>query len=127
MLAAFAALVPVNVYIGIRYKTPLQAALVVAALLFEIVGHVAQLLLGRSASRAYSAIYMIGTNWGATLLGSAVFLVLPHAMVIYGQQFQLVPNSFHVNLVFLVLDICTLVLLSVGIGLASNARTASEV
>lgn len=128
MLAAFAALIPPNLYTGFRYKTPLHTSLLVAALLVAVVGHAGKILLATSpSSHAYSALYLMGTHWGAALLGSAVYLVLPHAMVLYGQEFRLVPDPIHVNIVFFILDIFTLAFQSVGIGFASNSSAPSEV
>lgn len=128
MLAAFAALIPPNLYTGFRHKTPLHTSLLVAALLVEVVGHVGKLLLGASpASAAYSALYLMGTHWGAVLVGSAMFLVLPHVMVIYGQEFRLFSDPVYLNIFFFIFDIFTLAFQSVGIGFASNASTGAEV
>ncbi|KAL2264441.1 hypothetical protein VTK26DRAFT_6 [Humicola hyalothermophila] len=127
MLAAFAALIPPNLYTGLRYKTRLHTLLLIAALLFEVVGHVGKVLLRRSpSSHAYAAVSLMGTHWGAVLVGSAVYLVLPHTMVIYGQEFRLVSNPIYVNLVFFVTDIFALAFQSVGIGFASTAISFDE-
>jgi hypothetical protein len=128
MMAAFAALIPPNLYSLFRYRTPLYTSLITAALVFRLVGHVAKFMLGNiPVSHAYPALYMLGTHWSVTLLASAIFLSLPHVMVIYGHDFQLVSNPFYVNLLFLVLDIFTLVFQSAGIGLASRADNVVEV
>ncbi|KAK0702613.1 RTA1 like protein-domain-containing protein [Apiosordaria backusii] len=128
MLAAFAALVPLNIFTGIRYKTPLYASLLTAALIVEVVGHVGRIFLStESASPAYFAVYMLGTHWGATFVGSAIYLVLPHVTVLYGQEFRLVSNALYINIFFLVLDIFSLVFQSVGIIYAASATSASQV
>ena len=128
MLAAFAALVPPIIYAGLRYRVLLQTLLLLAAVLVEVVGHVGKILLVTNpASHAYSAVYLLGTHWGAILVGSAVNLVLPHVMVIYGQDFRLVSDAVYLNIFFFILDIFMLAFQSVGIGFASTANTATEV
>lgn len=128
MLAAFAALIPPNIYIGIRYKTPLHTSLLVAALLIEVIGHVGKVLLAVSPStHAYIALHLMGTHWGVVFLGSAIYLALPHAMVIYGQEFRIVPDPIYVNIVFFVFDVFNLAFQSVGIGFASSAHGVDEV
>ncbi|KAK4126677.1 hypothetical protein N657DRAFT_653132 [Parathielavia appendiculata] len=128
MLAAFAALIPPVVYAGLRYKTPVHASLLLAALLVEVVGHVARVfLVANPTSHAYSAVHLLGTHWGAVLVGSAVNQVLPHVLVIYGQEFQLVSDPVYLTILFFILDIFMLAFQSVGIGFAATASTAIEV
>ncbi|KAL2187051.1 hypothetical protein L209DRAFT_686011 [Thermothelomyces heterothallicus CBS 203.75] len=128
MLAAFGALIPPVIYAALRYRTVPLSLLLLAALLVEVVGHVGRVLLAANpASDAYSTVYLVGTHWGAILLGSATNLVLPHVMVIYGPEFQLVSDPVYLNIFFFVLDISALSFQSVGIGFASTANTAAEV
>ncbi|KAK4100060.1 hypothetical protein N658DRAFT_145749 [Parathielavia hyrcaniae] len=128
MLAAFAALIPPVVYAGLRYRTPLHASLLLAALLVQVVGHVAKVfLVADPTSHAYSAVYLLGTHWGAVFVGSAANLVLPHVLVIYGQEFQLVSDPVYLTILFFILDIFMLAFQSVGIGFAATASTVIEV
>ncbi len=128
MLAAFAALVPPVIYAGLRYRVLLQTLLLLAAVLVEVVGHVGKILLvANPTSPAYSVVYLMGTHWGAVLVGSAVNLVLPHVMVLYGEEFRLVSDPVYLNIFFFILDIFTLAFQSVGIGFAATASTATEV
>ncbi|AEO64522.1 uncharacterized protein THITE_123858 [Thermothielavioides terrestris NRRL 8126] len=124
MLAAFAALTLPVIYAGLRYKTVFHSVFLLAALLAGVVGHVGKVFLtANPASRASSAVYLMGTHWAAVLVGSAVNLVLPHVMVIYGQPFQLVSDPVYLNIAFFILDIVTLAFQSVGIGFASASST----
>ncbi|KAK0666383.1 putative RTA1 like protein [Cercophora samala] len=128
ILAAFAALIPLNIFTGIRYKTPLYASLLTAGLIVEVVGHVGRMFLSTEhASPAYFAVYMVGTHWGAAFVGSAIYLVLPHATVLFGQEFRLVSNALYINIFFAVMDIFSLVFQSVGIVYAASATTAPQV
>jgi hypothetical protein len=128
MLAAFAALVPPVVYAALRYRTLPHTLLLLVALLVEVVGHVGKIfLVANPTSHAYSAVYLMGTHWGAVLVGSAANIVLPHVVVIYGDEFQLVSDPVYLNILFCILDIFTLAFQSVGIGFASTAKTPAEV
>ncbi|KAK3349447.1 RTA1 like protein-domain-containing protein [Lasiosphaeria hispida] len=128
MLAAFAAQVPINLYTGIRYNTPFYSSLVVAGLLVEVAGHVGNILLRIDpGSQAHFSLYMIGTLWGPTLVGAAIYLVLPRVMVIYGQEFRLVSRPIYCSILFLVFDIFTLAFQSVGVAFTANGNTPAEV
>ncbi len=128
MLAAFAALIPVNLYTGIRYKSSLFMSLVIAGLLAEVFGHVGKILLGINAGRlAYFTIYMLGTLWGPVFVGAAIYQILPRVFVIYGQEFSPVSRPGYIGIILLVFDVFTLAFQSVGIAFASNGSTQAEV
>lgn len=128
MLAAFAALIPINMFTGVRYKTPLYAVLTTLGLLLEVVGHAGKILLrSNPASESHFLLYMIGTLWGPTFISAAVYLVLPHVMVIYGEQFSLIPEPIYCNILFVALDIFTLAFQSIGIALSATSDTELEV
>ncbi|KAK3332439.1 RTA1 like protein-domain-containing protein [Cercophora scortea] len=127
MLAAFAVLIPVNLYTGIRYKTTLYVSLIILGLIAEIVGHAGKILMrDDAASEVYFTIYMMGTMWGPTLISAAIYLVLPHVMVIYGQQFSLMSRPIYCNVFFLIFVIFTLAFQSVGVGFAGNGEGVAE-
>ncbi|KAK0616288.1 RTA1 like protein-domain-containing protein [Immersiella caudata] len=124
MLAAFAVLIPVNIFTGIRYKTPLYASLIVTGLLVEILGHVAAVLLAANVtSHALFCVFMMGTLWGATLIGSANYLALPRVMVIYGREFSPVSKPVYCVAALSFSDVLALVLQSVGAAFASGGGT----
>ncbi|KAK4229402.1 hypothetical protein QBC38DRAFT_453229 [Podospora fimiseda] len=109
-LAVFAALIPINIFNGIRYKTSVYDLLLTVALLLEVLGHIGRLFLNTdSPNRSYFILYMIGTHWGPILIGSAIYNILPHVTVIYGQQFQLISNGLYFNIIFATLDIFALI------------------
>ncbi|KAK3316678.1 RTA1 like protein-domain-containing protein [Apodospora peruviana] len=127
MVAAFAALIPVNLYTGVRYRTPLYVSLIIVGLLLEIVGHVGKILLHADvASPTYFSVYMVGTLWGPTFTSAAIFTILPHVMVIYGPEFRLISHPIYLNMFFLIFDIFALAFQSVGAVFTSNGTTASE-
>ena len=128
MTAAFAALVPVNLYTGVRYKTPLYAALMVSGLLLEILGHVGVVLLRTdTTSHGFFSLYMMGTLFGPTLLGSANYLALPRVMVLYGEGFSLISRPIYFSIAFAIIDILTLAFQSTGVAFASSDGSTDEV
>lgn len=128
MVAAFGILIPLALYAAFRYRTVPHSLLLLAALVLEVVSHVCKILAASdSASDAYAIVYLVGTHWGAILFGSATTVVLPHVLVIYGQQFQLVSDPVYLNIFFIALDISALAFQSAGIGFALTANTAAEV
>ncbi|KAL1842226.1 hypothetical protein VTJ49DRAFT_5838 [Mycothermus thermophilus] len=127
MLGLFAALIPPVAFNGLRYGARIHTALLLLALVVDVVGHVAKILLvANPTSRVYATVYPLGTHWGAVLVGSAAALVLPHVMVIYGDEFRLVSEPGYVNVFFLILDVFILAFQSVGIGFAATAHDAQE-
>jgi hypothetical protein len=128
MLAAFAVLIPANIFTGIRYKTPLYASLIITGLLVEILGHVAAVLLAANVtSHALFCVFMMGTLWGATLIGSANYLALPRVMVIYGREFSPVSKPVYCVAALSFSDVLALVLQSVGVAFASRGSNESVV
>ncbi|KAH7326341.1 RTA1 like protein-domain-containing protein [Stachybotrys elegans] len=85
LLAAFALLIPVVGVLGIRFRSPLFAAVLIIGLLLQILGFLGRILLRNvRGSRAYSALTLLGTLLGPTFISSSVFVVLPHTLSIYG-------------------------------------------
>ncbi|ROT35628.1 hypothetical protein SODALDRAFT_320920 [Sodiomyces alkalinus F11] len=87
LLALFALLVPVTVVFGHRFKTPLFASALTTGLLLEVLGFVGRVLLFRNvADRSYFALSLVGTVLGPTFIAASLFLVLPHAVSLYGPR-----------------------------------------
>ncbi|KAK3394882.1 RTA1 like protein-domain-containing protein [Podospora didyma] len=127
MIAAFSALIPVNIYTAIRYRTITYTSPLIVGLFLEIVGHAGKLLLqSNPASRSRFFVFMLGTVWGPTFVGAALCNVIPHVLVIYGQEFRLVSRPILISIAFVVLDIFALAFTSVGIAFATNANTETE-
>jgi hypothetical protein len=127
-LAAFSLLVPVNLYTGIRYKTPLYSSTIVGGLLFEVLGYVGRILLrSDTASRSYDVVSWLGLVWGATWLSLAISLVPAHVMVIYGEEFSLVSRPIYVTAFFLVFSMCTLAIQAVGVSLIATGNDQAGV
>ena len=128
MLAAFTALIPVNLHTGLRYKTPSGASLIILGLLVEAIGHAGAVLLPlNAASHDLFSLYTIGTLWGATLIGSANYLALPRVMLVYGKDFTVVSRPVYFTAVFVFLDALGLAFQSAGISILSHRDAESEV
>ncbi|KAK4164469.1 hypothetical protein QBC43DRAFT_47064 [Cladorrhinum sp. PSN259] len=127
LLAAFVALIPINIFNGIRYKTPAYALVLTVALILEAISHIGRIFMSTdSATKSHAILYLIGTHWGPILIGSAIYMILPHVTVIYGQQFRLVSKGIYLNIAFVLLDLFALVFQFVGIVVVVNASTSSE-
>lgn len=128
MLALFSALIPISVFIGFRYKTPMYIAPMIAGLLAEVIGHSgAALLQINTESRPLVCIYMLGSIWGGILVGVGNYVALPRVMVIYGKAFSLISRPAYCTIAFMVLDVFALVFQSVGVVFAVNKDSASKV
>ena len=73
------------------YRHPLSrhlhTVLLLAALSMEVVGHACKILLTMDPrNRAYATVCLLGTHWGAILVNSAVYTVLPHEIVLNGHE-----------------------------------------
>lgn len=127
-LVAFAVLVPINFFTGMRYNTPLYSSTIIAGLLFEVVGYVGRVLLNSNTASVPSfVIFMLGTIMGPVFFTSAVYQILPHVVVLYGKEFTLISQPAHFGLLFLVLDLFTLVIQAAGIALAVTGGSQAEV
>lgn len=128
LLAAFASLIPLNLYTGIRYKTWLYSSLIIIGLVLEVVSHVGKILLhSDTANPTFFSVYLIANFWGPTIIGTAICTVLPHVMAIYGPEFRIVSHPIYINVFFMALDIFALAFQSVGSIFSSNGTTAAEV
>ncbi|CAM1501039.1 Fc.00g102010.m01.CDS01 [Cosmosporella sp. VM-42] len=115
LLAIYAALVPVVLYLGYRYRTPLFSATLTTGLLFEVLGFVGRVLLHRSRdSNACFFISHLGTVLGPTFMSTAIFLILPHILSVYGEHLCPFP-PLHVGFVFYSFAGLALVLELIGV------------
>ncbi|KAK1688751.1 hypothetical protein BDP55DRAFT_547099 [Colletotrichum godetiae] len=84
-LVAFALLVPLALYQGFRFKTPLFASTLATGLLLEVLGFAGRLRLRNdTASRTSFSLWLIGAILGPTLIAAAICQILPHVIALYG-------------------------------------------
>lgn len=84
LLAAFAALIPTSLFLGYRFPSLGFTLNFVTALCLEVLGFVGRLLLrNEGGSRAFFALYLLGSVLGTTAFASALFVVLPHMLGVY--------------------------------------------
>jgi hypothetical protein len=117
MLAAFATLVPVTVWIGARSRRAATYSMgLTLGLILEVVGYSGMLLLRRDlASQSYFALFLVGTAVGPTLITSAIYTILPHILALYGTDLgaPLIEPAW-LNYLFLAFDGFTVVFQLVG-------------
>lgn len=128
MLAAFAVLIPVNVFTGVRYKTPLFASTVIAGLLLQIMAYIGRLLLRTDqARRSYFLVSLLGDMAGPTLISASIYLVLPHVLIVYGRRVSFLSRPIYLTVVFLAFNVFTLAFQAVGCAFAVCGGSRDEV
>ncbi|PKS07504.1 hypothetical protein jhhlp_006108 [Lomentospora prolificans] len=115
LLAGYAVTLPVAIVLGYRFHTLGFTVNLSTGVILEILGFAGRLLLnGRRESQAFFSLYLLGTILGPCLLASAIFTVLPHLLLIYGNDFSPL-SSGHAGLVFIALVVLSIVLEIVGV------------
>lgn len=88
LLALFALLLPVVLFLGVHYRTPGFSATLAAGILVEILGFAGRILLHSARGHeAFFALSLFGTVLGPTCTSAALVLVLTHLFSIYGERF----------------------------------------
>jgi len=118
ILAAYAAIIPIALVLGYRFRTLGFAVNLATGLCLEVLGFAGRLLLnGRRASQSFFSLYLLGTILGPSLIASAIFVVLPHVLLIYGAGVSPL-RSGHAGLLFMALVVLSVVLEIVGVAFA---------
>lgn len=87
LLAAFAVLVLVALYLGVRLRTPVFSATLATGMLLEVIGFVGRVLLGNTSdSQTFFVLSMLGTLLGPVCVSGAILLTLPHILTVYGDH-----------------------------------------
>ncbi|KAL7784368.1 hypothetical protein V8C37DRAFT_357832 [Trichoderma ceciliae] len=130
-LAAYGFLIPVNFYLGYRFRTPGFSAVLATGLSFEVLGFLGRILLHESRNhQGYFALTLLGSILGPTFISGAMSIVLLHVLAIYGGgrascQLTLVASfSWALLIVSLVLDTIGTVFVAYGYGNLSRNRSA---
>lgn len=128
MLAAFSALIPINLWIGARCKTTSYTVAMVIGLLLEVMGYVGMLLLRSDlASKTYFLLLVLGTVIGPTFITAAIYTILPHIMGLYGSDVGIVPDPCWLSYFFLFSDAFTVAFQAVGAAFAAEGFDKAEV
>lgn len=128
MLAAFSALIPINLWIGARCKTTTYTLSLVAGLLLEVLGYVGMLLLRSDlASKSYFILLLLGTTLGPTFISAAIYTVLPHILGLYGSDVSIVPEPIWLSYFFLSFDAFTVAFQAVGSAFTAGGFSKTEV
>ncbi|KAF2967650.1 hypothetical protein GQX73_g5933 [Xylaria multiplex] len=89
LLAFFAALIPIALLLGAKYKSPGFSTAIATGLALETVGYVGRLLLrNNNDSRHCFAAFLIGTTLGPTCICGAMFSIAPRIVAIYGEEYR---------------------------------------
>lgn len=128
MLAAFSALIPINLWIGARCKTSTYSLCLVAGLLLEVLGYVGMLLLRSDlASKTSFVLLLLGTTTGPTFITAAIYTILPHILGLYGDDVSIVPEPIWMSYFFLAFDAFTVAFQVVGSVFTAEGFSKTEV
>lgn len=87
LLAAFAVLILVALYLGVRLRTPVFSATLATGMLLEALGFLGRVLLnGSPDSQSFFVLSLLGTLLGPVCVCGAIFLTLPHILTVYGDH-----------------------------------------
>ncbi|KAL1868108.1 hypothetical protein Daus18300_006090 [Diaporthe australafricana] len=125
---AFATLVPINLWVGARYRTTVYSLSMSAGLLLEVMGYVGKILLRNDlASKTYFALSLLGTAMGPTLMTAAIYTILPHILAIYGSDLGSTLEPVWLSSFFFAFDGFTLAFQAIGCVFAAQGYNAVEI
>lgn len=128
ILAAFALLVPIHLWTGARSRTTTYSLTLIAGLLLEIMGYSGRLLLRSNlASKPYFVLFLLGTTMGPTFMTSAVYMILPHVLALYGSDLSIVPEPIWLRNFFIGWDIFTVAFQALGSAFTAEGYSKEEV
>ncbi|KUI72674.1 Sphingoid long-chain base transporter RSB1 [Cytospora mali] len=128
ILAAFAVLVPINLWTGARNKTTTYSLTLIVGLLLEVMGYVGRLLLRSNlASKSNFVLFLLGTTTGPTFITAAVYMIFPHILALYGSDLSIVPDPIWLRHFFLGWGIFTLALQAIGSAFAAEGTSKTEI
>lgn len=128
MLAAFATLVPINMWVGARSKTTVYSVSMSIGLLLEVMGYSGRLLLRNDLARkSYFVMSLIGSATGPTLITAAIYTILPHILVLYGSDIGHPLEPVWLSYFFFAFDSFTVAFQTVGCVFAAQGYNRIEV
>ncbi|KAI0386732.1 RTA1 like protein-domain-containing protein [Hypomontagnella monticulosa] len=88
-LSLFAVLIPITLALGVKYRCSVFATVIATGLALEVVGYIGRVLLHNSPTdRTSFILFLLGTLLGSTLIGGAMFIVMPQIVTVYGEEFR---------------------------------------
>ena len=81
LLAAFAVLIPIVLFQGVRYQTPWSSLTVTAGLLAEVLAFLGRIVLsGSPKSPPFFALFLLCSVLGSSCISAGVFQALPQLL-----------------------------------------------
>lgn len=88
-IALFAVLIPLALGLGVKYRSSVFATTITTGLALEVVGYVGRFLLrDNPTGRTDFILFLVGTILGPAFICGAIFLVMPHIVTVYGDDFR---------------------------------------
>lgn len=128
MLAAFATLVPINLWVGARSRTTVYSMSMSVGLLLEVMGYSGRLLLRNNlATKSYFVLSLLGTAVGPTFITAAIYTILPHVLALYGSDLSSTLEPVWLSYFFFAFDGFTIAFQAVGCVFAAEGYNKVEV
>lgn len=121
LLALYALLAIIVMYLGLRFRIFLFSVILSTGLLFEVLGFIGRLLLhGSRDNETAFFLAQFGTVLGPTFISTAIILLLPHILRVYGSHvcpFRPVTTSlalYSLAVVAFILQLAGVIIVSFG-------------
>lgn len=127
MIAAFAVLIPLAIYLGTRYKTGLYTSVFVTGLVGEIIGYIGRIMLHQNPfSKNAFLTYLICLTLAPVFMTAAIYLTLSRIIVLYGENISFIRPRWY-TFIFTGFDIAALAVQAAGGGIAAIAEESIQV
>jgi len=124
-LAIFAVILPIQILLGVRYKTWGFLGGMIGGVGLEIIGYVARVQMHYNPFKDEAfQMYLICLTIAPAFLSASIYLCLARIVVVYGEGLSRIrPRTY--TILFITCDFISLVLQAAGGGLAATANTKS--
>lgn len=115
LLALFALLLPLALFLGVRYQSLVFSTTIVTGLFLEIVGYISRVLVTRNDNgyKVDLILAQLGTVLAPAFVSLAIFRLLPPIVAAYGDQYRAWRPNWH-NIVFYAFTTICVILQVVG-------------
>jgi hypothetical protein len=126
-LAIFSFLLPIQLLLGLHYRTSGVTIAIFIGLALEIIGYAGRIEMHLNPFlKSNFLTYLIPLTIGPVFLAAAVYLCLARIVVVYGEHLSLMrPRSY--TLLFCCCDFLSLLLQAIGGAFAAMAETRKQV
>ncbi|KAH6652669.1 RTA1 like protein-domain-containing protein [Truncatella angustata] len=129
LLAFFAILIPIALFLGFRYQSLIFAVTITTGLSLEIIGYVGRLLArSNKNNKADFILFQLGTLLAPIFISLAVFRLMPPIVAAYGDRYRAWRPAWH-NIVFYAFSAVCIVLQTIGsvLSMLADTKTSNDI